>query len=488
MDTAVTTIGTTIRNTHVTLYRYHDRAVDRHVWAVYHQDYRHVWMRQWPSNHYVHPRKSGNMIEDGTCYYPPHHNWSEDRNHWPAVLFQYKPDISIRGRNKPRNLITQEGWLVIDLNAKPVRDFHSIPFALSSKAEPFLLEAIMRENYDSDILVQDLRARMPGALVSGVDTIRTGTLSMAMSRFRRQAACISWSAKVGSDNIKEYLDALLPPNCLRANSTVGFRNLYLHEFHEVELMNAGLFPNKAKPYNKDFSDENKEKQFEKVAEKYRNKRKQFDGSSDFTATYYKVMANREANEAASNAQTTDDGFQDDVSMTDESEEDGSVLQDSGFHEPESSSLIDFRNLLPVTARQVELIQAMLEPARIQFRSLIYIEPPQTDTNADYLTQYNRLQSAITKEISDMGMDFPGLQLIGLSVFTDSKWDWNGRWFDEIFGPEPDRHWVSGMVHMIKDDMGMQPMTGDDVKLEEGEEAEPGLTANIWDEFMLLNQD
>ena len=471
MEPMLTTTGTTVLNTQVTLHRYHDQTVNEHVYAVYHQDYRHVWMQQYPSNLYAHTRKSGNMADDGACYYPPHHDWSEDRNDWPAVLFQYEPDISIRARNKPKNLITEEGWLVIDLNAKPVKDFHSIPYALSSKAEPFLLEAIMRENYDSDIQVQDLRSRMPGALVNGADKIRTGTLSMAMSRFRRQAACISWTGKVGSDNIKEYLDMLLPTKCHEANSTAGFRNLYPHEFIELELMNAGKFPNKAKPPNKDFSDAKKKKQFDLVAEKYRNKRQQFDGSSDFTDNYYKVMAKREAQAAGSKTQKVDDDSQDDASMTDDDEEDGSALQDSGFHEPEPIPLIDFRSLLPMTPRLLELAQAMLEPTRIQFRFLTDTEPPQTDKREDYLTQYKRLQSAFVKELSDMGEESTGLQLIGLSVFTDLKWDWNGRWFDEAFGLEPDRHWVSEMVHAIKDDMGIPSMAGDDMELEEGEEAE-----------------
>ena len=192
-----TTIGTTFRNTQVTLHRYYDQSVGHDVHAVYHQDYRHCHLQEYPTSQYAYGRASGNMADDGCSYYRPHHYWSTHRSNWPAVLFQYEPDISIRGRSRPGQLITREGWLVLDLNSKPVKDFR-MPFALSSRPEPYLLEAIMRQNYDLEMGVQDLRARMPGALVNGVDKTRAGTISMSMNRFRMSAGLISWSAKLGS--------------------------------------------------------------------------------------------------------------------------------------------------------------------------------------------------------------------------------------------------------------------------------------------------
>ena len=185
-----TTIGTTFRNTKVTLYRYYNQSVDHDVRAVYHQDYRHCYLQEYPASLYAHPRSSGNMADDGCSYYPPHHSWSTNRSDWPPVLFQHQPDISVRGRNRPDQLITPEGWLVLDLNSKPVKNF-KMPFALSSKPEPYLLEAIIRENYDKDMGVQDIRARMPGRLINGVDSIRTATLSMSMNRFRMSAGLVS---------------------------------------------------------------------------------------------------------------------------------------------------------------------------------------------------------------------------------------------------------------------------------------------------------
>lgn len=385
----------------------------------------------------------------------------------------------MKGRIKPRRLITEEGWLVLDLNSKPVKSFR-MPFALSSKLEPFLMEAIMRENYDMDIQVQDIRARMPGNLVNGVDKLRTATLSMAMNRFRNQAALTSWTGKIGSENIKEYLDALLPPECLAANSTRDFRNLHPHEVEEMHLMNAGNFPNKARPENKDFSDANKKKQFDKVVAKYKSKRKQFDGSTEFTETYYKVLAKREERDRRARSDFMDvdtetegngseEEVEDEVKEEEEENDDDAKWGDSdascyhssdGFWTPEPkygtpTQTIDFRQLLPATDSQVALIQMMLLPSQIQFYKFTGDHPPQFDRNAGYLTQYNRLQSAMVALLAGRGQDATDLQLIGLTVFTDAQWDWNGPWFVEYMGEEPNGATVLAMVEVIKQEIAAE---------------------------------
>ena len=122
-------------------------------------------------------------------YYDRHHTWGADRRDWPDALFRYMPDIAQRGKVKVGPVYTQEGWLVVDLKSKPLLNFR-MPMTLSSKAEPWLLEALMRENYGSNIKLWDLRARMPGTPVK--DEIKVSNLSMALTRFRLQAGCLSW--------------------------------------------------------------------------------------------------------------------------------------------------------------------------------------------------------------------------------------------------------------------------------------------------------
>ncbi|KAL8796484.1 MAG: hypothetical protein Q9195_001158 [Heterodermia aff. obscurata] len=406
------------------------------------------------------------MADDGCSYYEPHQYWSENRADWPTVLFQYEPDISVRGRGKPGQLITREGWLVLDLNSKPVKNFRA-PLALSSKPEPYLVEAIIRENYDLDMQVQDIRARMPGVLVNGVDRIRTGTICMAINRFRMRAGLISWSSKIGSDAMKDYLDALLPPICLATNSTRPFRNLHPHEVEEMKLINAGCYPNKARAANRDYSDANKQKIFHKAAEKYRTKRKAFDGSTQFTPTFYKVQQVRAQREGRSYSDSGEDDWQDsdaedsrDAGEEEDNEEelDRDITPDADYHQAPApdpaaaETVIDFRNLRPTTYLQIDLISMMLEPSRLQFFYITGTTPPPASSSETYLTQHTRLQSALDNEIVKAGVgDYNGV-LIGLTDFTDKLWTWNGPWCAEAFGTEPELEQVERQVLAVKQEL------------------------------------
>ena len=305
---------TTVLGTQVAVQPYYNHATYRDVKAVHHQDYRHVWMNMLPSTWYAYPRKAGNRRDDGTCYCERHHSWGSDRAKWPAVCFQYLAAPNTKSTKKVGQLITQEGWLVIDLNGKPVLDY-DMPLALSSKTEPFLLEAIMRSNYAQGIQVQDLRARMPGTQAN--DGIRGATLSMQMNRWRMEAGCISWATgKVGSDAMRDYLDALLPQACRDANSTQGFRNLHAHEIQAMLLLNAGKFPNKARAQNKDFSDKNKNAKFKAALEKYQKFRRAYDGSDELTDAYYKAAANRAERDGRRRRNSNEDTDEDDMTSID----------------------------------------------------------------------------------------------------------------------------------------------------------------------------
>ena len=80
----------------------------------------------------------------------------------------------------------------------------------------------------------------------GDDSIRIGTLSMSMTRFRNKAGMITWNSRAGSTPIKEYLDTLLPAECKAQNSIKGFRNLYEHEVLMMKIFNIGCYPEKAR--------------------------------------------------------------------------------------------------------------------------------------------------------------------------------------------------------------------------------------------------
>ena len=54
--------------------------------------------------------------------------------------------------------MTHEGCIVLDPDNKPVRGFKEIPVTISTKVEPWLMEAIRRQH--SKITANDFRARM----------------------------------------------------------------------------------------------------------------------------------------------------------------------------------------------------------------------------------------------------------------------------------------------------------------------------------------
>jgi len=187
----------TIINTPVELVTYYDKK--ENYLAIYHNDYRHVWIAQNPPSLYAHPRKQGNKAQnDTTCYYEPHTDWGEQRDDWPDILFRYEPPYRPLQKRKPDWLYTPEGWLVLDYKHQPVLDYE-MPLTLASECQGWLCEAIMRDNYLKDIRVHDLLARMPGKKVNGREPNRLGTISMRMNRFRSEACCITWEPKIGSE-------------------------------------------------------------------------------------------------------------------------------------------------------------------------------------------------------------------------------------------------------------------------------------------------
>ena len=310
------------------------------------------------------------------------------------------------------------------------------------------------------------------------------------NRFRISAGLISWQAKIGSDAMKDYLDALLPPICLATNSTRPFRNLHAHEIEEIKCLNAGCFPNKARAANRDCSEANKQKIFHEAAEKYRRKRKAFDGSTQFTSTFYRVQQVRAQREGRPNSIEHDsyeeiEGEEDelDLDMSPDTDSQASVPDtEEIYHEldldtsPNAESqasvpdtaekVIDFRELCPTTYSQIDLISIMLEPSRLQFFYMTGVTAPSRSSCESYRMQYDRLQSALNNAIVKAGVEDYNCTLIGLTDFTDEKWTWNGPWCLEAFGTEPERDQISVKIVAIKQELAaatLEPMEVADIE-------------------------
>ena len=140
------------------------------------------------------------------------------------------------------------GRIVLDPNNNPVRKWKEIPLVLSSEYEGFDMETIRRLN--TNITLRDFRARMPRFITKGtsptlLDVYGTSTIGMRITRFRSFACCLAWTDRDSSDEMKKYVDTVLPPACKAANSTEGFRDLTGWEVEKTKEPKKGKFLSRA---------------------------------------------------------------------------------------------------------------------------------------------------------------------------------------------------------------------------------------------------
>ena len=153
------------------------------------------------------------------------------------------------------------GAVVLDNKDLPILDFKNMPKAISSQVEGGLQEAITRQ--DSRIEANDFRVRMildpKGRGVNSTPCL--SAIGMRRSRFRWRAGYLSWTPRTGSDDLKKYLDSILPAHCKAANSTRDFRELKPSEFKRMSLGSRGKYLARAgkrqlSPASRQKSDEN----------------------------------------------------------------------------------------------------------------------------------------------------------------------------------------------------------------------------------------
>lgn len=116
--------------------------------------------------------------------------------------------------------LIDEGRVVLDIENRPVKNYHNIPLTLSSETEAYLMEQINR--MDMRITHRDFRARMPHAIETGTGTkpiLSLSAIGMRLKRFRLENACPSWTARQKSGPLKPFVKSLLSDEGLRCNST-----------------------------------------------------------------------------------------------------------------------------------------------------------------------------------------------------------------------------------------------------------------------------
>ena len=90
------------------------------------------------------------------------------------------------------------------------------------------------------------------------------------------------------------MDALLPTECKEANSTRGFRNLHAHERLELENVNFGLYPKKARAAarNAPNAAHNTQVRWDNIVKKHKHLRRAFDEEEGFTDAWQAVQDKR----------------------------------------------------------------------------------------------------------------------------------------------------------------------------------------------------
>ncbi|KAL9014483.1 MAG: hypothetical protein Q9173_000863 [Seirophora scorigena] len=201
----------------------------------------------------VHSRGDPVGPDDLTAFHPGQ-NWTLERANRPPKTFQFLRTEETEPSDPIEDWVWR-GFLVLDHHGNPLRAFKALPVAISSKEDGCFLEGMFRE--DPRISWEDIVARVPYKEVprpsaSPEETpvlyeavVNHHRMSVRCARFRKQAACISWKPREGTDKLRRHLESYLPPECVAMNSTRSFRDLTDLEVAEISRAAKGTHPERA---------------------------------------------------------------------------------------------------------------------------------------------------------------------------------------------------------------------------------------------------
>ncbi|MCJ1380679.1 hypothetical protein MMC17_003787 [Xylographa soralifera] len=440
--------------------------------AVYHDDIRDFLIAQASAlGAYRYPHGVGNLPNDITAFKrgaitQKQRDWGADRAHWPAILYQYEPTKPAPKTPRPDHWKTAAGELILDIVNDPVLNYTELPDTISSCEKPAFLEAWFRSN--SRIIMKDIRARMlqdpKGEWDGGVDPIRSGTLGMRMTRLRETHGMISWRKKKGSEQIKTYLDSILPQACKDANSIKDFRVLYPHERFALHLGNIGQMPERSHAGIKDLSEEKKLAVNQEARTKYESIKAAFEAkqAAGTTALEPKESSSSEIDlEALLELEEADDSDAGDAlqnldlsaeydnddwlsnlmprsqANVDDSNAGAKVneLEIAGVHRDEGSPASvadttdtddegDFLALDAEHQVHQDLLFQLLAPTRLQFVTFTGRQPASTTATTSYYEQWEELQVELEEYWDAAATQGQVPELIGLAHLTRSEIRWN----------------------------------------------------------------
>ncbi|KAI4138127.1 MAG: hypothetical protein LQ341_004805 [Variospora aurantia] len=174
------------------------------------------------------------------------------REDFPDILFVYTRPYTRQPAGQKRYLYVN-GMLVIDSKNRPVRAWPELNLTVSSNVEGFRLEALQRTN--PHISATDILARMPlnvtrakkGEVEVIPQQLKPNALSMRKRAFRGNNGMLSWTTREGTMEIKNYLDSLLGPELVAANSTRDMRPLSAKEIERIMfVLGKGKHPERSR--------------------------------------------------------------------------------------------------------------------------------------------------------------------------------------------------------------------------------------------------
>ncbi len=180
--------------------------------------------------------------EDRTSFHPDQATWSEQN--LPEILFEwrrgncknpdYEPQIRVDGAGIPvfHPKDTQK--------RTPLKIYRNVPRILSTEAEGWLLEAIMRQ--DSRITIKDLWAHMP----ANPNRKSLGALQMRTKRFREQYRLASWGRSEETSEWNRQVAEDLSEAQKAANTTRGLQPYTVTEVTRLRKEREGTVPQRSR--------------------------------------------------------------------------------------------------------------------------------------------------------------------------------------------------------------------------------------------------
>ena len=184
--------------------------------------------------------KLGAGTDDKTSYHPLFDFCGKERADRPDSLFCLKKPSTTQ--EEPTNYLMWNGRVVLDYRGKPIRDL-ILPLTISSKIgeEEARLAAMLRS--DTSIGWGDIFARIfrRDDTLEKVQVVRN-KLNMRLVRFHVTARLISWNPRTGSEALKAYLLSIMTAEMIAKNTTKGLSDCFERggEREFIDLLNYGI--------------------------------------------------------------------------------------------------------------------------------------------------------------------------------------------------------------------------------------------------------